>query len=52
MFGVKIGIHRDLNRFEYDSFIRVLVTLPLSDLQGYVDALPSLVASLSIDRSW
>ena len=42
LFGAKIGIHRDLNRFEYDSFIRVLVTLPTRDLQGYEDALPSL----------
>ena len=40
LFGAKIGIHRDLNRFEYDSFIRVLATLPHRDLQGYVDALP------------
>ena len=31
----------DLNRREYDS-IRVLVMLPLNDLQGYEDALPSL----------
>ena len=30
----------DLNRREYDSINRVLVTLPLSDLQGYEDALP------------
>ncbi len=30
-----------------------LLTLPLSDLQGYVDALSFLlVAGLSIDRSW
>ena len=35
-------IFRDLNRREYDSINRVLVTLPLSDLQGYEDALPSL----------
>ena len=50
LFGALIGINRDLKRYEYDSFIRVLVTLPLSDLQGYEDALPlSLVASLSID---
>ena len=42
LFGAKIGIHRDLNRFEYDSFIRVIVTLPSCDLQGYEDALPSL----------
>ena len=41
-------IFRDLNRREYDSINRVLVTLPLSDLQGYEDALPlSLVASIS-----
>ena len=33
-------IFRDLNRHEYDSINRVLVTLPLSDLQGYEDALP------------
>ena len=45
-------IFRNLNRREYNSINRVLVTLTLSDLQGYVDALPSLVASLSIDRSW
>ena len=50
LFGAKIGINRDLNRCEYDSFIRVLATLPLSDLQGYVDALsfPSLL-DYSID---
>ena len=42
LFGARIGIHRDLNRYEYDSFIRVLVTLPTRDLQGYEDALPSL----------
>ena len=30
-------IFRDLNRREYDSINRVLATLPLSDLQGYVD---------------
>ena len=33
-------IFRDLNRHEYDSINRVLVTLSLSDLQGYEDALP------------
>ena len=33
-------IFRDLNHREYDSINRVLVTLPLSDLQGYEDALP------------
>ena len=33
-------IFRDLNRREYESINRVLVTLPLSDLQGYEDALP------------
>ena len=33
-------IFRDLNRREYDSINRVLVMLPLSDLQGYEDALP------------
>ena len=50
LFGAWIGINRDLNRYEYDSFIRVLATLPLSDLQGYVDALsfPSLL-DYSID---
>ena len=32
-------IFRDLNRREYDSIYRVLVTLPLSDLQGYEYAL-------------
>ena len=42
LFGAKIGINRDLNRYEYDSFIRVLATLPHRDLQWYVDALPSL----------
>ena len=43
-------IIRDLNRYEYDSFIRVLVMLPLSDLQGYVDALPfPLLLDYSID---
>ena len=50
LFGAKIGIHRDLNRFEYDSFIRVLATLSSCDLQWYVDALsfPSLL-DYSID---
>ena len=33
-------IFRDLNRREYDSINRVLVTLPLSDLQGSEDVLP------------
>ena len=33
-------IFRDLNRREYDSIIRVLETLLLSDLQGYEDAHP------------
>ena len=33
-------IFRDSNRREYDYINRVLVTLPLSDLQGYEDALP------------
>ena len=42
LFSAKIGIHRDLNRYEYDSFIRVLVTLSCHDLQGYEDALPFL----------
>ena len=32
-------IFRDLNHREYDSINRVLVTLPLSNLQGYEDAL-------------
>ena len=42
-------IFRDLNRREYDSIIRVLVTLPLSDLQGYEDAVPpSLSLSLLV----
>ena len=31
-----IGINRDLNRYEYDSFIRVLATLPHRDLQSGV----------------
>ena len=35
LFGAKIGIHRDLNRYEYDSFIRVLAMLPSRDIQGY-----------------
>ena len=39
-------IFRDLNHREYDSLIRILVTLPHRDLQGYEDALPlSLLAS-------
>ena len=43
-------IFRDLNHREYDSINRVLIMLPLSDLQGYEDALPlSLVARISID---
>ena len=42
LFSAKIGIHRDLNRFEYYSFIRVLATLMHRDLQGYEDALPPL----------
>ena len=42
MFGAWIGINRDLNRYEYDSLIRVLVTLPSRDLQRYEDALPFL----------
>ena len=33
-------IFRDVNHREYDSINRVLVTFPLSDLQGYEDALP------------
>ena len=40
LFGAWIGIDRDLNRCVYDSTNRVLITLPLSDLQGYEDALP------------
>ena len=42
LFGAKIGIDRDLNRYVYDSTNRVLVTLPHCDLQGYEDALLSL----------
>ena len=42
LFGAKIGIDRDLNRYMYDSSNRVLATLPFRDLQGYEDALPSL----------
>jgi hypothetical protein len=34
-------IDRDLDRFMYDYINRVLVTLPLSDLQGYVGDLPT-----------
>ena len=33
-------IFRNLNSGKYDSINRVLVTLPLGDLQGYEDALP------------
>ena len=45
-------IFRDLNRREYDSINHVLVTLPLSDLQGYEDAHPlSLSLSLSLLES-
>ena len=33
-------IFRDLNRREYDSINRVLVTLPLSDIQRHEDAYP------------
>jgi hypothetical protein len=36
-------IFRDLNRREYDSINRILVTLSLSDLQGYEDVLLSLL---------
>ena len=36
--GAQIGTNRDLNRYEYDSLIRVLATLPHRDLQWYVDA--------------
>ena len=40
-------------RLEYDSFIRVLVTLPHRDLEGYVDALTfPLLLDYSIDLSW
>ena len=42
LFGARIGIYRDLNRYEYDSLIRVLATLPSRDLQWYEDALSSL----------
>ena len=35
-------IFRDLDRREYESINRILVTLPHRDLQGYEDALPSL----------
>ena len=35
-------IFRDLNRCEYNSFIRVLAMLLYRNLQGYEDALPSL----------
>ena len=42
LFGARIGIYRDMNRYEYDSLIRVLATLPSRDLQRYEDALPSL----------
>ena len=40
-------MHHDLNRYEYDSFIRVIATLPFHDLQGYEDALPSLLLLVS-----
>ena len=43
-------IFRDLNRREYDSINRVLVTLPLSDLQGYEDALPLSLSLLASPR--
>ena len=44
-------VFHDLNRREYDSINRVLVTLPLSDLKGYEDAhpLPLLLLDDSID---
>ena len=42
LFGAKIGIDRDLNRYVYDSSNHLLATLPTRDLQGYEDALPSL----------
>ena len=34
----------DLNHDEYDSIIHVLLNASARDLQGYVDALPSLIA--------
>ena len=43
-------IFRDLNRREYDFINRVLVTLPLSDLQGYEDALPLSLSLLASPR--
>ena len=36
-------IFRDLNRREYDSLIRVILMLSHRNLQGYEDALPSLL---------
>ena len=41
-FGTRSESHRDLNHREYDSINRVLITLPLSDLQRYEDALTPL----------
>ena len=35
-------IFRNFNHHEYDSINRIIVMLPLSDLQGYEDALLSL----------
>ena len=50
LFGAWIGFCRDLNRYVYDSLIRVLATLPHRDLQWYVDALPfPLLLDYSID---
>ena len=43
-------IFRDLSRREYDSIIRVLVTLPLSDLQRYEYALPLSLSLLESSR--
>ena len=43
-------IFRDLNRREYDSINRVLVTLPLSGLQGYEDSLPLSLSLLVSPR--
>ena len=43
-------IFRDLNRRDYDSINRLLVMLPLSDLQGYEDALPLSLLLLESPR--
>ena len=40
--AAKIGGHRNVNHFEYDSLIHVIVMLPSRGLQGYEDALLSL----------